>query len=74
MRRTAAILVLNYNGKDLLQECLPSVIRAAERAGPGNSVVVVDNASTDGSRESNGARRIRSQGRRIASAAALVME
>ncbi len=51
MRRTAAILVLNFNGKDLLQECLPSVIRASERAGPGNSVVVVDNASTDGSLE-----------------------
>lgn len=51
MIRPAAILVLNYNGKDLLEECLPSVIRAAERAGPGHSVWVVDNASSDGSRE-----------------------
>ncbi|MEE9226900.1 MAG: glycosyltransferase, partial [Acidobacteriota bacterium] len=51
MIRSAAILVLNYNGKDLLEECLPSVVRAAERAGPGHPVWVVDNASSDGSRE-----------------------
>ena len=51
MIRPAAILVLNYNGKDLLEECLPSVVRAAERAGPGHPVWVVDNASSDGSRE-----------------------
>ncbi|MGE3819828.1 MAG: hypothetical protein AB7I30_10350, partial [Isosphaeraceae bacterium] len=28
----AHILVLNYNGRDLLRECLPSVVEAAARA------------------------------------------
>ena len=43
------ILVLNHNGLDLLAECLPSVVRAAQ-ATPGTCwVSVVDNESTDGS-------------------------
>lgn len=43
------ILVLNYNGRDLLAECLPSVIEAAERSPVPCPVTVIDNASTDGS-------------------------
>lgn len=43
------ILVLNYDGLALLQECLPSVLGAAEVAGA--TVGVVDNGSTDGSLE-----------------------
>ncbi|WP_233578964.1 glycosyltransferase [Tautonia sociabilis] len=43
------ILVLNHNGRDLLAECLPSVVRAAEAAPMPCAVVVVDNASTDDS-------------------------
>jgi GT2 family glycosyltransferase len=45
------ILVLNYNGRDLLGECLPSVVEAAAGAARGCGVGVVDNGSTDGSLE-----------------------
>jgi len=41
--RSCALLVLNHNGRDLLEQYLPSVLKAA---GPAR-VVVVDNASTD---------------------------
>jgi N-acetylglucosaminyl-diphospho-decaprenol L-rhamnosyltransferase len=42
-------LILNYNGLSLLQECLPSVLAAAERSPVPCKVSVIDNASTDGS-------------------------
>jgi len=45
----AAIFVLCHNGRDLLAECLPSVVAAAAQAPWPCPVVVVDNASTDGS-------------------------
>ncbi len=45
------ILVLNYNGRHLLRECLPSVLEAAVRAPVACGVTVVDNGSTDGSLE-----------------------
>jgi N-acetylglucosaminyl-diphospho-decaprenol L-rhamnosyltransferase len=45
------ILVLNYNGLDLLTECLPSIVEAAARTPVPCGVTVVDNDSTDGSRE-----------------------
>ncbi|MBI4161831.1 MAG: glycosyltransferase family 2 protein [Acidobacteria bacterium] len=51
MTRSASVLVLNYNGRHLLEECLPGLLHAVRRAGPGHAVHVVDNASTDGSRE-----------------------
>jgi GT2 family glycosyltransferase len=43
------ILVLNYNGRELLAECLPSVIDAAGQAPVRCRVSVVDNGSSDGS-------------------------
>jgi GT2 family glycosyltransferase len=43
------ILVLNYNGRPLLEESLPSVAEAARRASLPCVVSVVDNGSTDGS-------------------------
>ena len=43
------ILVLNYNGRALLAECLPSVIEAAAQAPRPCAVGVVDNGSTDDS-------------------------
>jgi GT2 family glycosyltransferase len=49
MERTR-ILVLNYNGRALLDECLPSIIAAARRAPTPCAVTVVDNDSTDDSR------------------------
>ncbi len=43
------LLVLNYNGDALLRECLPSVLRAAERSRRDCPVMVIDNGSTDDS-------------------------
>ena|ERR1017187_6483841 len=45
------ILVLNYNGRGLLAECLPSILEAARQSPVPCRVTVVDNSSTDGSRE-----------------------
>src|SRR6476646_4883648 len=45
------ILILNYNGRELLAECLPSVVAAAARSPVACPVTVVDNGSTDGSLE-----------------------
>lgn len=44
------ILVLNYNGRDLLARCLPSLWAACERSRHAARVVVIDNSSTDESR------------------------
>lgn len=43
------VLVLNYNGRKLLADCLPSVIEAAARSRHDCRVAVIDNASTDDS-------------------------
>ncbi len=45
------VLVLNYNGRSLLGECLPSILEAASRYSGPCRVSVVDNGSTDGSVE-----------------------
>ena len=45
----AHILVLNFNGRALLDECLPSVIAAAARSTVPCGLSVVDNGSTDDS-------------------------
>lgn len=42
--------MLNYNGRALLEECLPSIVEAARRAPAACGVSVVDNDSTDDSR------------------------
>jgi GT2 family glycosyltransferase len=44
-----ALLVLNYNGRALLQQCLPSVVAAAARSRYACRVYVVDNDSRDDS-------------------------
>src|SRR5258708_7827516 len=44
----ATIVIPNWNGKELLEKYLPSVIAAAE-AWRGSEVLVVDNGSSDGS-------------------------
>jgi GT2 family glycosyltransferase len=43
------LVILNYNGRQLLAECLPSVLRAAECSRHHCRVVVIDNDSTDDS-------------------------
>jgi GT2 family glycosyltransferase len=45
------ILVLNYNGRELLEECLPSILMAASSSPVPCRVTVVDNSSSDGSRD-----------------------
>ncbi|MBI4481701.1 MAG: glycosyltransferase family 2 protein, partial [Acidobacteria bacterium] len=46
-----SIVILNWNGRDLLSDNLPSVVEAVQRAGMEDEVLVVDNGSTDGSVE-----------------------
>ena len=48
---TASIIILNWNGKDLLAEGLPSVLEAVRADGRPHEVMVVDNGSSDGSVE-----------------------
>ncbi len=48
--RAASIVIPNWNGRDLLEKYLPSVLAAAA-GNPDNEVIVVDNGSTDGSAE-----------------------
>jgi GT2 family glycosyltransferase len=45
------IQILNWDGKHLLADCLPSVLEAARHAGGNHQILVVDNGSTDGSVE-----------------------
>ena len=49
-RTSASVVIPNWNGRDLLEKYLPSVIEAMS-GHPDNEVIVVDNASTDGSAE-----------------------
>ena len=46
--RAASIVIPNWNGRDLLEKYLPSVIASLE-AHPENEIIVVDNGSEDGS-------------------------
>jgi O-antigen biosynthesis protein len=43
------IIIVSWDGKHLLAECLPAVIQAVQHAGGGHDILVVDNGSTDGS-------------------------
>ncbi|MBV8729963.1 MAG: glycosyltransferase, partial [Acidobacteriia bacterium] len=45
---TVSVVIPNWNGRDLLEKYLPSVIEALA-AHPENEIIVVDNGSTDGS-------------------------
>jgi GT2 family glycosyltransferase/glycosyltransferase involved in cell wall biosynthesis len=46
----ASVVIPNWNGRDLLERYLPSVV-AALAGNPDNEIVVVDNGSSDGSAE-----------------------
>ena len=48
--RSASVVIPNWNGRDLLEKYLPSVI-AALAGNPDNEVIVVDNGSSDQSAE-----------------------
>jgi len=43
------LLVLNYNGRDLLPQCLPSVLQAADASRHRCRTIVIDNDSSDDS-------------------------
>ncbi len=43
------VIILNYNGKDLMKECLPSVVEAAQFSKHNCTVTVLDNKSSDDS-------------------------
>jgi GT2 family glycosyltransferase/glycosyltransferase involved in cell wall biosynthesis len=47
---SASVVIPNWNGKDLLEKYLPSVMEALA-GNPRNEIIVVDNGSTDGSGE-----------------------
>ena len=46
---TVNIIILNYNGKSLLAECLPSIVDASHVSRYSCKVTVIDNVSTDDS-------------------------
>ncbi len=48
---SATLLVLNWNGRHLLEECIPALERAVRHVGGGHQILVVDNGSTDDSVE-----------------------
>jgi GT2 family glycosyltransferase len=42
-----SIVILNWNGKEFLEKCIPSVIKAVDAYGNDCEIIVVDNGSTD---------------------------
>ena len=44
---SARIVILNYNGEALLPECLPSIVKAAQKARFKTTVTLLDNLSQD---------------------------
>jgi GT2 family glycosyltransferase len=47
--RKTTIIIVNWDGKHLLAECLPAVLEAVRHEGGNHDILVVDNGSTDGS-------------------------
>ncbi len=45
----ASVVIPNWNGRDLLDKYIPSVLAAMQNGHPDNEVIVVDNASVDDS-------------------------
>src|SRR5262249_41393467 len=45
----ATLIIVNWDGRQLLAECLPSVVEAVQHDGGKHEILVVDNGSTDGS-------------------------
>ncbi|MFN0103676.1 MAG: glycosyltransferase [Bryobacteraceae bacterium] len=46
--RAASIVIPNWNGRDLLEKYIPSILEAT-KGNPANEIIVVENASADGS-------------------------
>ena len=45
----ASFIIPNWNGRELLEQCLPSVVEAVRSDGGDHEIIVVDNHSTDDS-------------------------
>ncbi len=50
-RESCSVVIVSWNGRKLLEECLPPLYRALSRAGGSHEVLVVDNGSEDGTAE-----------------------
>ena len=49
--RKTTVIIVSWDGKHLLNECLTSVVKAVQHEGGDHDILVVDNGSTDGSVE-----------------------
>ena len=49
--KKASVIVTNWNGRELLKESVPSVIEAIKYSGVEHELIIVDDASSDGSQE-----------------------
>ncbi len=49
--RKASVIITNWNGRELLKESVPSVIEAIKYSGVEHELIIVDDASSDGSQE-----------------------
>lgn len=49
MKNSLSIVVVNYNGRDLLKESIPTILEAADFSSLSWEIIVVDNASSDDS-------------------------
>ncbi|MBI1935295.1 glycosyltransferase family 2 protein [Candidatus Woesearchaeota archaeon] len=50
-KSSVSAIIVNYNGKHLLKEAIGSVKRSMKKSGLNSELIILDNASTDGSRE-----------------------
>lgn len=49
LKKNASLIILNWNGRHLLEECLPSVIEAVRFSEGDHEIIIADNGSTDDS-------------------------
>ncbi len=49
--RAVSVVIPNYNGRELLEECLSSVVKAVSRYGRGSEIILIDDGSADESVE-----------------------
>lgn len=49
--KSCSILIPTYNGADILDECLPSVVEQVDSRGNTDEILVIDNASSDGTKQ-----------------------
>lgn len=50
-KQECSVIIVSWNGKDLLAESLPRLVEEVERQGGNHEIIVVDNGSVDGTSE-----------------------